>query len=150
MMRRFLLGLVLGSAAWPARSERPIWAVTCETLTAARAPLARVVRLKPRLLERGERLPLSIPPELLNPKDSSCTTVSLLGVVGVHFVVRFAEPDPGAPSTAFPEASAAGASEITRCGTGKPFLCERLPGNALAARRDRDPGQQLARRRCRA
>jgi hypothetical protein len=78
--------------------------------------------LKPRLLERGERLPLAIPPELLNPNDSSCTTVSLLGVVGVHFVLRFAEMDPGAPSTAVPEASAAGASEITRCGAGKPFL----------------------------
>jgi hypothetical protein len=36
--------------------------------------------------------------------------------------VRFAEMDPGAPSTAYPEASAAGASELTRCGVGKPFL----------------------------
>jgi len=74
------------------------------------------------LLERGDRFPLSVPAELLDPKDSSCTTVSVLGVVGAHFVLRFAQPDPSAPSTAFPETSAAGASEVTRCGTGKPLL----------------------------
>ncbi|MEI9950751.1 MAG: hypothetical protein WDO74_17675 [Pseudomonadota bacterium] len=121
MMRRCWLGFILGSAAWPAVAAADLGS-DVRDLTAAHATLARVVRLKPRLLERGERLPLSIPPELLNPKDSSCTTVSLLGVVGVHFVLRFTEVDPGAPSTALPEASAAGASEITRCGAGKPFL----------------------------
>jgi hypothetical protein len=116
-----MLGLVLGSVAWPALAAADLGG-DVRNLATARAAISQVVRLKPRLLERGERLPLSIPPELLSPKDSSCTTVSLLGVVGVHFVVRFAEMDPGAPSTAFPEASAAGASEITRCGVGKPFL----------------------------
>jgi len=121
MMRRCLFGFVLGSAAWPAVAAADL-ASDLKALTAARAPLARVVRLKPRLLERGDRLPLSVPPELLNPKDSSCTTVSLLGVAGVHFVVRFAETDLSSPSTAFSEASAAGASELTRCGTGKPLL----------------------------
>jgi len=121
MMRRCLLGFVLGSAAWPAPAAADLGSDVRELLS-ARAPLSHVVRLKPRFLERGERLPLAIPPELLSPKDSGCTTVSLLGVVGAHFVVRFAEMDPGAPSTAFPEASAAGASEITRCGVAKPFL----------------------------
>jgi hypothetical protein len=91
-------------------------------LSKARAAYGRVVRLKPRLLERGERLPLSVPPELLNPKDSSCATVTVLGVPEAHFVIRFSELDPGAPSTAFPEASAAGATEVTRCGSGKPYL----------------------------
>ena len=121
MIWRCLLGFVLGSVAWPALAAADL-GQDMRALTAAHAPLAKVVRLKPRLLERGDRLPLTLPPELLNPKDSSCTTVSLLGVVGVHFVVRFAETDPGAPNTAFPEASAAGASELTRCGVGKPFL----------------------------
>jgi hypothetical protein len=121
MMRRLLLGFVLGSSIWPALAAADLGS-DVRALTAARSPLAHVVRLKPRLLERGERLPLPIPPELLNPKDSTCTTLSLLGVVGVHFVVRFAQVDPGAPSTAFPEASSAGASELTRCGSGKPFL----------------------------
>jgi hypothetical protein len=36
--------------------------------------------------------------------------------------VRFPELDPGAPSTAFAEASIAGASEVTRCGSNKPYL----------------------------
>lgn len=121
MLRHFLLGLVLGSVAWPAVARADLGG-DVRVLSAARAPLARIVRLKPRLLERGDRLPLLVPPELLNPKDSSCTTVSVLGVVGAHFVLRFARADPSAPSTAFPEASAAGASEITRCGTGKPLL----------------------------
>src|SRR6478735_11087252 len=121
MMRRFLLGLALGSAAWSEVARADLGSDVRE-LTAARAPLSRVVRLKPRLLERGNRLPLSVPPELLSPKDSSCTTVTVLGVVDAHFVLRFAEADPGAPSTAFPEASAAGASEVTRCGAGKPLL----------------------------
>jgi len=121
MIRRFLLGLALGSVACPAVARADLGSDVRE-LSAARAPSARVVRLKPRLLERGDRLPLSVPAELLNPKDSSCTTVSVLGVVGAHFVLRFAQPDPGAPSTSFSEASAAGASEVTRCGTGKPLL----------------------------
>jgi len=121
MRRRFLLGLALGSAVWPAIARADLGS-DVRALTAARAPLSRVVRLKPRLLERGDRLPLSVPAELLSAKDSSCTTVSVLGVVGAHFVLRFAEPDPSAPSTAFPESSAAGASEVTRCGNGKPSL----------------------------
>jgi len=121
MRRRFLLGLALGCAAWPTIARADLGS-DVRALTAARAPVSRVVRLKPRLLERGDRLPLSVPAELLSPQDSTCVTVSMLGVVGAHFVVRFAEPDPNTPSTAFPEASVAGASEITRCGTGKPLL----------------------------
>ena len=121
MKRRCLLGFILGGVVWPAVAAADL-ASDVRTLTAAHEAKARVLRLKPRLIERGERLPLSIPPELLDAKDSSCTTVSLLGVVGLHFVVRFSELDPGAPSTAFPEASSAGASEISRCGSGKPFL----------------------------
>jgi hypothetical protein len=132
-------------------------------LSGARAAYGRVVHLKPRFLERGERLPLAIPAELLNPKDASCTTVAMLGVEGLHFVVRFSEFDPGAPSSAFPESSAAGALEITRCGAGKPFLGDllvelRSPGGVLETLvsnapagapslvevlRNRDPGTEL-------
>ncbi len=134
-----------------------------KALSAARAAYGRVVHLKPRLLERGERLPLAVPVELLNPKEASCTTVSVLGVEGSHFVVRFFEFDPAAPSTAFPESSAAGAIEVTRCGAGKPFLgdmsielrsprgvLETLVSNApagmpplLEVLRNRDPGTEL-------
>lgn len=163
MRRRFLLGLVLSSFAWPTVAQADLGGDVRE-LTAARAAGSRVLRLKPRFLQRGERLPLSVPAEMLNPNDSTCTTVSVLGVVGAHFVLRFAEADPGAPSTAFPEASVAGASEVTRCGSGKPLLAgaylemrsprgliETLVTNSLAppprlaeVLPDRDPGSELA------
>jgi hypothetical protein len=121
MTRLAWLGFALGAASWslPARADL---GADVAALSKARAAYGRVVRLKPRLLERGERLPLAVPPELLNPKDSSCATVTILGVPEAHFVIRFSELDPGAPSTAFPEASAAGASEVTRCGSSKPYL----------------------------
>ena len=121
MIRLAWLGFALGAASWalPARADL---GADVAALSKARAAYGRVVRLKPRLLERGDRLPLAVPPELLNPKDSSCATLTILGVPEAHFVIRFSELDPGAPSTAFPEASAAGASEVTRCGSGKPYL----------------------------
>src|SRR5882724_358998 len=113
MKRLVGLGFALGTACW-SLSGRADLGTDVATLTRARAAYGRVVRLRPRLLERGERLPLSVPAELLNPRDSSCATVTILGVPESHFVLRFAELDPGAPSTAFPEASAGGAAEVTR------------------------------------
>jgi hypothetical protein len=115
------LGLVLGMACWCMPSQADLGSDVA-TLKQARAKQGRVVRLKPRLLERGEQLPLSIAPELLDPNDPTCATVSVLGVTDMHFVIRFSEFDPGAPSSALPESSAAGALEITRCGTAKPYL----------------------------
>jgi hypothetical protein len=118
-----LLGLGLGTAAAlsPAAAHADL-AADVRALSSARAAYGPVVQLEPRLLERGDRGPLAIPPELLNPKDPGCATVSILGVVGLHFAVRFSELDPGAPSTAFAETSVAGASEVTRCGSSKPYL----------------------------
>ena len=115
------LGITLGLAGWPTLARAELGA-DVQALTAARASFGRVVRLKPRLLEHGDRLPFSIAPELLDGKDSSCVTVSILGVPESHFLIHFSQFDPGAPSTAFAEASAAGAAELTRCGSSKPFL----------------------------
>jgi len=115
------VGLAVVGAAQAALASNELRA-DIKALSAARAAYGRVIQLKPRLLERGERLPLELPSELLNPKDASCTTIAVLGVEGAHFVLRFSELDPGAPSSAFPESSAAGALEVTRCGMGKPFL----------------------------
>jgi len=163
MLRRCLLGFVVGSAAWSGIAKADLGR-DVRALTSARSDRARVMRLKPRFLEQGDRLPLALPPELLDPKNASCTTVSLLGVVGTHFVLRFAETDPARPSTAYPEASAAGASEVTRCGSGKPFLASifvemRSPRGVLETivssspgllprltevLPDRDPGAELA------
>ena len=121
MKWRCLLGFALGTAAWPGAAQADL-AADVRTLLTSRADHGAVVRLKPRLLERGERIPLPIPPELLDPKTADCATLSILGVVGLHFAVRFSELDRAAPSTAFAEASVAGASEITRCGSSKPYL----------------------------
>ncbi len=121
-MRRFAwLGWALSTACWslPARAEL---GADVRALLRARAEFGRVLRLKPRLLERGERLPLPLPPELLDPKNPSCVTVTVLGVPEAHFVIRFSSLDPSEPSSAYPEASTAGAIDVTRCGGGKPFL----------------------------
>ena len=121
MTRLAWLGFALSITSWELSAQADLGADVA-ALRKARAAYGHVERLKPRLLERGERLPLAVPPELLNPKDSSCATVTVLGVPETHFVIRFSELDPGAPNTAFPEASAAGASEVTRCGSSKPYL----------------------------
>ena len=115
------LGILLGVACWPEQAHAELGADVA-ALSAARATYGRVLRLKPRLLEHGDRLPFSIAPELLNANDPSCATVAILGVPESHFLIHFSQFDPGAPSTAFAESSAAGAAEITRCGAGKPFL----------------------------
>ena len=121
MKRLRRLGLTLGTLAWTSWAHADLGA-DVRALMAARVGHARVVRLKPRLLERGDLLPLPIPPALLDPKDSTCTTVSLLGVVGLHFVVRFAGSARSAATALRPEPSAAGAHEVTRCGESKPLL----------------------------
>ena len=117
----WMVASALVAFSWSARADADL-ATDVRTLAVARAAYGQVVQLKPRLLERGERLQLPIPPELLDPKSPSCATVSILGVPGLHFVVRFSEFDPGAPSSAFPELSVNGASEVTRCGSSKPYL----------------------------
>ena len=111
----------LSALGWAAPVRADL-ASDLHTLYEARARRGQVVHPKPRLLERGERLPLLLPAEFVDAKDASCTTVSILGVVGLHFVVHFSSFDPGAPSSAFPELSVTGASEVTRCGSGKPYL----------------------------
>ncbi|MEO7034862.1 MAG: hypothetical protein ABI548_13215 [Polyangiaceae bacterium] len=115
------LGIVLGLPCWPVPAQAELGA-DVRALSMARASYGRVLRLKPRLLEHGDRLPFSVAPELLDGKDSSCVTVSILGVPEAHFLIHFSKFDPAAPSTAFAESSAAGALEITRCGSSKPFL----------------------------
>jgi hypothetical protein len=119
------LGLLLATASWALPAHADLGADVA-ALSTARAAYGQLRRLKPRLLERGDRLPLAIPAELLSPTDPSCVSVAILGVVEAHFVLRFSSLDPSAPSTAFPEASAAGAMDVTRCGSDKPFLAGAL------------------------
>lgn len=125
MKWRRLLGLVLGTAAWPTLAHAELGDDVSAVVTANQA-YGKVVRLKPRLLERGDALPLPVPVELLDAKDPSCTSVALLTVPGVHFAARFTTLDPSAPSSAFPESSSAGALELSRCGADKPYLASVL------------------------
>jgi len=91
-----------------------------EALTLAWSALGHVTHLKPRLLERGDVLPLELPVGVLDPKSPDCATLAVLGTSSTQFLL-----DPGARAAAghdFPEGSLAGALSITRCGEAKPAL----------------------------
>jgi len=111
-------GVTLG-AATPARADL---GTDVERLALAWSAFGHVHRLKPRLLERGEALPLLFPPELVTGKPDGCLTVAVLGTTSMQFLV-----DPGASlgvrgALDMPEGSLAGALELTRCGPQKEQL----------------------------
>ena len=118
---RLALALCLALTCQVSRARADL-AGDVRVLRDARARLGAVRVQKPRLLERGDSLPILLPPEYLNPREAGCTTVTLLGVPDLHFALRFSEAQPSAPSTAFPEASTVGALEVTRCGEEKSYL----------------------------
>jgi hypothetical protein len=75
---------------------------------------------KPRLLERGDVMPLSLPAWALDAARGECTTVVLLAPVPTQFLLHV-HPWPGLPN-AF--ASSAGALELTRCGRARASLLQ--------------------------
>ena len=92
-----------------------------DQLTLAWSAFGHVTRLEPRLLERGDVLPLVLPVASLDPKTASCATLAVLGTSNMQFLL-----DPGrraghAP-VEWPEGSLAGVLEVTRCGPSKPAL----------------------------
>ncbi|HEU5073122.1 MAG TPA: hypothetical protein VFU02_03100 [Polyangiaceae bacterium] len=94
-----------------------------ERVKLAWAASAKLVDLKPRLLERGSIRRLFLPKENIDPSSDDCTTVAVLGAPSTNFVLRFlpAEAD-GAASRDWPEPSIAGAAQVTRCGARKAML----------------------------
>ena len=84
------------------------------------APQAQSEAQRPRLLERGEVVPLSLPPWALDAARGECTTLVLLAPVPTQFLLHV-HPWPGLPS-AF--ASSAGALELTRCGRARASLLQ--------------------------
>ena len=93
-----------------------------ERLMLAWSAFGHVKRLNPRLLERGDVLPLVLPAEPLDPKTPGCVTLAVLATTGTSFLL-----DPTAsvlddPGGDWPEGSLAGALELTRCGERKPAL----------------------------
>ena len=92
-----------------------------EAVTLAWSAFGKVTRLKPRLLERGDVLPLVLPVGPLDPTTPTCATVAVLGTSSLQFSL-----DPGVrvrqKARDFPEGSLAGALAVTRCGEQKPEL----------------------------
>jgi len=109
--------LVLAVAPRPARADlgRDV-----ESLTLAWSAFGRVTHLAPRLLERGDVLPLVLPVSMLDPKTPDCATLAVLGTSSMQFLL-----DPGVRAKAardLPEGSLAGVLSLTRCGAAKPAL----------------------------
>jgi hypothetical protein len=92
-----------------------------ERVKLAWSAFGRVHHLTPRFLERGDRLPLLLPAELLDPETPGCVSVALLTPTSLHFVIDATEND-GAPPQREPEESLAGAVEVARCGADKASL----------------------------
>lgn len=91
-------------------------------LAAAWQSHGRVTRLRPELVERGTLRPILLDDDATSfSKD--CTTIAFVGAPSANFIVRFLIPErPGSSLGLLPEASIAGAAQITRCGARKAAL----------------------------
>lgn len=78
----------------------------------------RVERLRLRLLERGEVVPIVLPPWALESTSAECTTLVVLAPVPTQLVLHL-HPWPGSPSQI---GSGAGALALTRCGRDRVSL----------------------------
>ena len=83
---------------------------------------ASVRRLTPRLLERGELHRVWVDEEWLDPEANDCVTVAVLTLPSLSFLLLFQDDALDPRSRAWPIPSAAGLSEVTRCGANKPHL----------------------------
>ncbi|HEY3495854.1 MAG TPA: hypothetical protein VGK73_14250 [Polyangiaceae bacterium] len=93
-----------------------------ERLMLAWSAFGHVKRLPPRLLERGDVLPLVLPAEPLDPKTPGCVTLAVLATTGTSFLLDPTGSAQSDPDGDWPEGSLAGALELTRCGEKKPAL----------------------------
>jgi len=84
----------------------------------ALAEQTRSEALPLRLLERGDTIPIVLPPWSLDGMRGNCTTLLLLAHSATQFVVHL-HPWPGLPNAL---ASSAGALELTRCGRDRASL----------------------------
>jgi hypothetical protein len=114
------LPLALALLGTPARAGADLGR-DVERLMLAWSAFGHVKRLAPRLLERGDTLPLVLPAERLDPQAPGCFTLAVIGSTGTSFLL-----DPTAAASEgdsdWPESSLAGALEVTRCGDKKPSL----------------------------
>src|SRR5690606_22881573 len=74
---------------------------------------------RPRLLERGDQLPLRLPKQFVESSEE-CTSVVLISAPNVSFVLRLVPRAGEAPEA--PEASVAGLVQLVRCGERREQL----------------------------
>jgi hypothetical protein len=67
--------------------------------------------LKPRWLERGDVIPIVVPPWSIDTARGNCTSIVIVAAPSTQFVLHL-HPWPGLPSAV---ASSAGALQVTRC-----------------------------------
>jgi hypothetical protein len=117
---RICRALALVLALWPAPVRADLGR-DVDALTLGWRPFGKVLRLEPRLLERGDVLPLVLPVEVFEVSGPRCATVAVVGTPNVHFLL-----DPGrrtrSPAHAWPDGSLAGVLQATRCGAAKAEL----------------------------
>jgi hypothetical protein len=84
----------------------------------------RVDVLGPELLERGRVRPVLLPLSALDPAQSECTTVAVLGAPSTNFVIEVARSGsvPRWFQSELPTSSVAGAVEVRRCGARRALL----------------------------
>jgi hypothetical protein len=87
-------------------------------LRAALAPRGRFAELAPRLFERGDVLPIALPPWALDDTHGTCTTLVLLAPVPTQFGLHLQRWQ-DLPGSMF---SSAGAIQVTRCGNERATL----------------------------
>lgn len=123
MKRAFLL-LVAAALAFGERTASADLGNDVERVVLAYSAFGHVTRLAPRLLERGETLPLVLPAEGLDPEQSGCATVILLGTTGTSFLLDAGRLRASAAQGGEepPEGSLAGALSLARCAKQKVDL----------------------------
>ena len=112
------VGLALSLGAAPAHADL---GRDLEALSLAWSAFGHVTRLTPRLLERGDVLPLVLPLEALDPKSEGCATLAVLGTKNLEFLLDPRRKSRSGPLD-WPDGSLAGTLEVTRCGAAKPTL----------------------------
>jgi hypothetical protein len=151
-----VLALLVGFSALPARADL---GQDLARTREAFSDQARSELLRFRLMERGEIMPIVLPPWALDSAGGECTTLILLAPTSTQFVLHV-HPWQGLPNTF---ASAVGAFQLTRCGKQRvsllqilvemrspravvyPFIAvgpAPLPGALLRALPERDPGPE--------
>jgi hypothetical protein len=106
--------LVIALSAAPAGASL---ARDVERLAFVWAGQSRVERLRPRVLGRGERLPLALPLWATTSSGLDCISLAVLSSPSSNFVVH----SPG-PAEGEPEASRIGWVQLTRCGKRRAEL----------------------------